>query len=566
MSSVKKVLLYLSASLVAIAANLFLFDRSSSSGLGDYPFDEDIKNASKISILSENSNVTLVRDGKWSMTEPFFQLVDEEVVSKILDAVAFSRVHDVLTLRELDLAGRSLADFGLDKPNFELKISSSNRPERSLLFGSRTPVGDGVYVMVRTFGRTEADGVLVLPSSVNDALLLAKGVDGLRRRQFVQLEPQDVSSIDIRRGAEFIRLRRTSDRWRMIAPSEMSANDAQVKSFLTAISLVKSATFVWPSIFSSISSRDLSDSLLSTYSLDAENAVTVSLKTTSGEVMQVLYGKDASEDMVYAFSPYSRSIVLVPKTLKNEALSSVAYFADDRLFPCKTADITSIKLVESTEVTLLSKVQTSWRIDSPISAIANEDVIASLLEKLSTLKSVDAATEGLTVTLNDGSSATIKHQALLGAHTLADLRSKLIFSISPNVVTRITVQGREESGTVLFNPARLAWENADGKDGRLANEEAVNSLLSETKSLMAEQVVCLKVTDADIRRYGLELPYLSIALDRSDEQGPRINLLLGEKTSSGGRYATLGATEAIFALPKSVVENLTKPILEASGK
>ncbi|MBO5643084.1 MAG: DUF4340 domain-containing protein [Kiritimatiellae bacterium] len=566
MNAFKKVFLYVVASMLLIAANIFLLNKPSPENIAQYPFEEDILNASKVSIIKDSSEVTLVYDGVWNIEEPFFQLVDEAVVSKLLDAISFARVHDVLTEKELALAGRSLMDFGLDKPLFEFRISSKTRPTKSLYFGSRTPTGDGVYVMVRSENRSALDGVFVLPSSVGEALFI--DVDDLRRRQFVQLEPAEVSSIDIRRGSEFIRLRRVVDRWRMVAPNDMPANEAQVKSFLTNISIAKSASFVWPSLISSVSSRELSDALLSTYSLDAENAITVTLKNTSGEVMQILYGKDSSEDMVYAFSPFSRSIVCVSKALKTDALSDVSFFADDRLFPSKMPDITSIRLLDSTDTTLLSKTPTGWRIESPISAPANEQAIEQLLDRLSLLKSVDAALKGIVVTLSDGVSATVNHQALLGSAGLANLRSPLIFSLSPKSVTRIIVQNSELGSldTVIFNPGRAAWENADGKDGRMVAQDAINSLLSQTQSLVAEHVVCLKVTDADVRRYGLEIPYLSIALDRSEEEGPRINLLLGEKTSSGGRYATLGAIEAIFTLSKSVVDNLEKSILEASVK
>lgn len=566
MNALKKVFLYLVASSLLIAANVFLFSKTSPENFAKYPFEKDIIKASKISLIKDNLTVTLVHDGAWRIEEPFFQLVDEAVVNKFLDAISFARVHDVLSEKDIALAGRSLADFGLDKPLVELRISSDARQTKSLYFGSRTPTGDGVYVMVRSEDRGGLDGLFVLPSSVGDALLI--NVDDLRRRQFVQLEPAEVSSIDIRRGAEFIRLRRVLDRWRMIAPNDMPANELQVKSFLANISNAKSASFVWPSQFSSISSRELSDALLSTYSLDAENAITVTLKKTNAEVVQILYGKESSEDMVYAFSPFSRSIVSVSKALKAEALSDVSYFADDRLFPSKMSDITGIKLLDSTDTTLLSKTPAGWRIESPISAPANEQVIEQLLDRISRLKSVDATSGGIAVTLSDGACATVNQQALLGLAGLAELRSPLIFSLPPKSVTRIIVQKSRLGSidTVIFNPRRAAWENADGKDGRMVAQDAINSLLSQTQSLTAEEVVCLKVTDADLRRYGLELPSLSISLDRSEEDGSRINLMLGEKTSSGGRYATLGATEAIFTLSKSVVENLEKPILEASVK
>jgi len=76
-------------------------------------------------------------------------------------------------------------------------------------------------------------------------------------------------------------------------------------------------------------------------------------------------------------------------------------------------------------------------------------------------------------------------------------------------------------------------------------------------------VVVLKVTPEDLRRYGLEKPYSSIAFDRRGGEGMRTNLLIGSEAPDGGRYATLGASEAIFTISGESVERLLSPLLEA---
>ena len=64
-----------------------------------------------------------------------------------------------------------------------------------------------------------------------------------------------------------------------------------------------------------------------------------------------------------------------------------------------------------------------------------------------------------------------------------------------------------------------------------------------------------------MRSYGLDDPRFTIAIDQFKDDAVRRNVLIGEAAPGGGRYATLGAADAVFVLPERAVGLLTAPLV-----
>jgi hypothetical protein len=69
-------------------------------------------------------------------------------------------------------------------------------------------------------------------------------------------------------------------------------------------------------------------------------------------------------------------------------------------------------------------------------------------------------------------------------------------------------------------------------------------------------------TPDDLRRCGLDMPELTIAVDFDQAESARRNLLLGGVAPGGGRYATVGGADAVFILSRAVVQDLSAKIAE----
>ena len=72
--------------------------------------------------------------------------------------------------------------------------------------------------------------------------------------------------------------------------------------------------------------------------------------------------------------------------------------------------------------------------------------------------------------------------------------------------------------------------------------------------------VMLKVSANDLSGYGLDTPLFTVAIDLEREDAIRRNILVGDRTDDG-RFATVGASDAVFVLPETVVDDLSADLV-----
>ena len=53
---------------------------------------------------------------------------------------------------------------------------------------------------------------------------------------------------------------------------------------------------------------------------------------------------------------------------------------------------------------------------------------------------------------------------------------------------------------------------------------------------------------------------MTVAIDQAKEDSVRRNILIGDE-AQGGRFATLGATDAVFVISQEVLNRLTEPLV-----
>jgi len=85
-------------------------------------------------------------------------------------------------------------------------------------------------------------------------------------------------------------------------------------------------------------------------------------------------------------------------------------------------------------------------------------------------------------------------------------------------------------------------------------------VLDAVSPLVAARVVKLKVSADDLSAYGLDAPSFVVAIDIEREDAIRRNILVGDRTE-GGRFATVGASDAVFVLSESVVDDLSADLV-----
>ena len=557
----RRMILWLLAGILVLAGANFMLARNVSHKAAL------IQKSSLLSVPDEAvSGIVMLRKGvmetrlrhvsEWRITDPFEGSADESVVLRLLDALEYTPVSDAFSDKELlKLGGRTRADFDLAPPRLSVCVQFDDR-ERRIGFGSFTPSKAEVYACV--------DGlpaVFVVPSNMLAAVDLP--TESFRRRTLFGSGEESVAAFDVKRGSEFLRFRKDGDVWTMVQPTEATASAARIKKLLADVHSARAVDFVWP-VGSSNEVSDASVALLSGYGLDPENAVTITLKGVDGTERRISFGSEASDGLVYALVHNGTAIVTVDRSLKEQASLGNAAFADTRLFPFEPAQVAGLSISDGGVSCLLAKQEDgSWRMDSPVSAEADAAAVESLLSAVLALRSADADEDGVEVGVSpDARTAKVSRRSLGVAFRLEDLRSLDIQKIDPATVRRLSVTGTDTNSTtsVVYDRDRRAWNVESSPKNGTVDEKAVERVLKAVYPLRAERIVKLKVTAGDLSAYGLDNPRLTVAIDLSREDSTRRNILVGDRTN-GGRFATVGASDAVFVLPDAACADLSQEIV-----
>ncbi len=507
---------------------------------------------------------------QWEMTSPFLAPVEAAQVDSFLDAFLNAFIQATFDEHELLRLGKSRIDFGLDKPRASVKLENAAGSETEYQFGALTPSKNGIYVAVEG-----EDAIYVVDSRVWQ-FVERPLADYRKKTLFAEDVVARVQSFDIREGQRaFSRYVRKEGTWSQAGannPTEGRVSNSRIEQFLKALASAQIESFVWP-VGTSNEPPIATSSLLAGYGLDAESAVTVTLKSANGVDSQISFGSTAASNLVYALVQNASSVVRVPADLLK--LADTANFTDSRLFPYAAEAVTTLQLEDAGTVYSLAKVPSGdWGMTAPIVAPADKSTVEALLDNLLALKaplSVNTNDAPLSAALGTlkGKSPTLilPRERVLANIALENLRSSEMLSVPATEISRLvlTKAGEAKPLAIVYNPDRREWlvePPIAGKSPEI-DVTAVAAVLAQLQSLKAERIIKLKVAPSDLRLYGLESPRLTLSIDSTKAGAVRRNILIGDAVE-GGAYATIGAADAVFVLPARAVQafstSLVKPV------
>lgn len=504
----------------------------------------------------EAKTVLKKREGRWEISAPYSGAIDEHPVIRLLDEVMFTPIEDSITESEIVKLGRSRGDFGLRSP--KLRVSFANAQKQvSIAFGHSTALTNGVYVT-----RGENDPICVVPSSVYNAADLRS--DSLRERTIFPYSSEFITSFDIKRtDAHRLSFTRNETGWQV---GNRAASVSRVEEFLNTLSETAVIDFIWP-VGGANEPQIASAALLSGYGLDTDSAVVLTLHCQDGEDRRILIGHDTSTAKTYALIQGGGAVVTISPELKSAAMKGAQSFTDSRLFPLDESVVTSFAISDgSTSYVAARETGGSWRLDSPVSGTADPEVASVMLGRLLALTPADIDERGLKVTVSTNlPSYTVSSASVVGRGRLDDLRSRDILKIDPMLVRRLVTTSAANGGSpisIVRQRDKRTWTvETEPLMYNEVRESAVEAILSALKTLTASKVVMLKPSASDLTRFGLETPLCTLAVDREKGESVRRNILIGARTQ-GGRYVTVGSSEAVFVIPDRVADILMAPLVD----
>ena len=559
MRNAKSIIILLTIIAVAAALDYFVY-------FGKGPSSTS-KRTTLVDFQSEAASVRIERVGSpavvldrglggWRLTDPFASRADEQAVMKLVDVLTQTPVVEVISDSELLKLGRTRADFSLEEPVLTVTLTGMDKSVCRFMFGSATPTQDGVYASVEG-----VDAVFILGKPAFSFVDVRP--DDLRQRSLLPLGGAWVTSFEIKReGIPLLEFLRTGAGWNV---GSEKASSQKITEFIDDLTTASAVSFIWP-VGSSNETDHATSSLLAGYGLDPDSAVTVTLNDINGKSRRLSFGKEADDGNVYALVQNGNAIVTVPSKLRDFARQDPVMFTDSRLFPVEARSVNGFSV--SSDGSLYSLVRDKdgkWGLESPVVAPADQEASDALLSLILSLSPADVVKEnGVAVSvLTNMSKVLIPRERILGKRTFEDLRSREMLKIDAPLVKRIvsTVGGKTpKTASVVYDRERRQWNLDTEADGVAVNVKGVESVLSVINPLAAVRIEKLAVVAADLDDYGLDTPFLTVAIDQDSDETIRRNILIGKKTR-GGRFATIGSSDAIFVISDATVSRLSASIV-----
>jgi hypothetical protein len=523
---------------------------------------------------SSGPEVAIERSGDaWRIVSPFSAETDPAAVSRLLDAVTLSPVADMLSLDDLRSLGHSLADFGLAPARMSVEITAGTKRER-LLLGGDTPSGSEIYARSE-----ELRNVFTVSADV--FRLVSAGPDSLRRLSLVAGAAADVVGLEFRiPDKPFVKLARENNVWRLLLPAPAPADAKTADALVERLVSSRVSHFVWPSAASGAVAADSKPraDLLASYGLDpaSPTAFTATVRRAPDAADQIVFGKPAGTNLVYALVQNGGAVVAVDSSLADFCRVGEAGLRDTRLFPCAAADVSSVTITAPDAVIyrLVQDKDRVWRLDTPVNAPADPSAASWLVECVLRLRQADLAEKGVGVAVSTASTNmpafSVATPELTKPGTFANLRAKTLLEIDPAAVRKISLRTASGVTAVEWDAERGAWNLMPSTDGDAppkppagaVNEAAVKRLLTALARVDAGSVETLSATAGDFTRCGLDKPAFVVAVDLAGEKTVHREIVIGGAASGGGRFATVGGADAVFVVPRTTVSALTASLTE----
>ena len=559
MRNAKSIIILLTIIAVAAALDYFVYFGKGPSSTSKRTTLVDFQSEAASVRIERVGSPTVVLDrglGGWRLTDPFASGADEQAVMKLVDVLTQTPVVEVISDSELLKLGRTRADFSLEEPVLTVTLTGMDKSVCRFMFGSATPTQDGVYASVEG-----VDAVFILGKLAFSFVDVRP--DDLRQRSLLPLGGAWVTSFEIKReGIPLLEFLRTGEGWNV---GSEKASSQKITEFIDDLTTASAVSFIWP-VGSSNETDHVTSSLLAGYGLDPDSAVTVTLNDINGKSRRLSFGKEADDGNVYALVQNGNAIVTVPSKLRDFARQDPVMFTDSRLFPVEARSVNGFSV--SSDGSLYSLVRDKdgkWGLESPVVAPADQEASDALLSLILSLSPADVVKEnGVAVSvLTNMSKVLVPRERILGKRTFEDLRSREMLKIDAPLVKRIvsTVGGKTpKTASVVYDRERRQWNLDTEADGVAVNVKGVESVLSVINPLAAVRIEKLAVVAADLDDYGLDTPFLTVAIDQDSDETIRRNILIGKKTR-GGRFATIGSSDAIFVISDATVSRLSASIV-----
>jgi len=395
-------------------------------------------------------------DAPWNMTVPLSYPAQPFKIEWLLQALEQTVPQTEISPEELKAGKRTVAEFGLDIPHATLTLLHDGQ-RTEVMFGARTPVGDGVYAQVLNL-----PDIYVLNSELASRLPKTHH-DWRANSLFLTASSYSFNGVEVRAGGRGFALvaDTANNRYLLTRPTLARADPAKVVPLLRKILDTQVQQFI----------SDSPRVDLEQYGLQSPE-VELALMNNTNEVFVVQFGRSPNNDptAVYARRLAHTNIVLVPRDTLTALQISHADLRDLHLITWPTNSLSAIEVVGQENFTLRRGTNGMWLVgDNPV-LVADTNAVREFLDVLSRLEGTvekDVVTDFATYNLNPPArqylltTAVTNSSGLVSNRVVAELQlggrhEEKVFARRPDEATVYGVPARE-----AVKLPRQAWQLQD---------------------------------------------------------------------------------------------------------
>ncbi len=322
----------------------------------------DPAKVSKIELIQGSQKIIFEKkDQLWSMVEPLNVKADKIQIDNIIDEYCRLRYD-----REVENEARDLSNYGLDKPQIQLKLYSSgaDAPLIEYQIGNQNKFDNSYYL------KTNLNSKVVSIAEYKKNYL-AKEVQDYRDKKFLTIETQSLKTLSLDREKESFFFEKKNDRWWLTRPILSLAAQHRMEDMLFKLNNLEAKSF-----------KEKADSqVLEKYGFLAKPVLTITYKTDR-ENKIFLVKKD---EQLFCYTPDFGEICEIDKDFLTPFSIELKEFRENRVLRFNSFEIEKINFQQKDKkFTLIKDDQGNWQQEKSKTKISSQKVneFLSTLENL----------------------------------------------------------------------------------------------------------------------------------------------------------------------------------------
>ena len=536
---------------------------------GRKAFQVDARSVVALDVVQGGQTLSAaLRDGVWMLSKPTGMRADASNIQRLLDRLEKIGRGALLTMDDIRARNMTYNDFGLADPLVRITLHLE-RSRREILVGRNTPLGHEVYVM-------EAGGRNVMSVESDLLDILPKDPQAWRDTRVFPCDPKDFTRIELRRPAGFVELARgDTGAWEIRQPVSGRVLPEGIARLLQLLGTLRVEKFV---------SDD--NPAAGGFGFEEEKHVIRAWMEGRPFPVRLTLGKaiDGEKALLYARVDGVMAVFAVSEGIRQLADYEVDALRDRKLLTQDIRGIRQIKITGPGQSVRLERTAdgTRWNIEEPVKhpagvlqigqvvKIWKDSFIAHFLHDAGGAKdqaplyaieftgatpdkverfevhAARAADNSVVVhSLRDDSWVAVVPELIRHVSSRAlDYRDHQVLALDPADILSLQRRNGTAVTSLVRAGAEAAWTaETNGVQVAVA---AVDALVAAASRLEARRLV--EADAADLARYGLAEPSVSVTFGLSGRSGLGRALLLGGRAGPGETFAMIRGQDLVFVL------------------